>query len=168
MKEIRLAVKRRKAEGASNIEIMEEVLEALKETAVETDVPETKEAVEATVSDEELIRKITEMIHEIGIPAHLKGHNYLRDSIVLCLKTPSIIDSVIKELYPKVAKKNATTVSRVERAIRHAIQVAWERGDIGVLNSYFGYTIDTRRGRPTNAEFIAMMADKLRLKYKLS
>ena len=107
---------------------------------------------------------ITEIIHQIGVPAHIKGYHYLREAITLAVNNADIINSVTKQLYPTVAKKYQTTSSRVERAIRHAIEVAWDRGDIDVLNSYFGYTIHNERGKPTNSEFIAMIADKLRLK----
>ena len=107
--------------------------------------------------------KVTEILHEIGVPAHIKGYNYLRDSIIMSVEQPEIINAVTKQLYPSVAKKYDTTSSRVERAIRHAIEVAWDRGDIDVLNSYFGYTIHTGRGKPTNSEFIAMISDRLRL-----
>lgn len=110
--------------------------------------------------------KITEILHQIGVPAHIKGYNYLRDSILMSIETPEIINAVTKKLYPSVAKKYETTSSRVERAIRHAIEVAWDRGDVDVLNSYFGYTIHNDRGKPTNSEFIAMISDKLRLQLK--
>ncbi len=111
---------------------------------------------------------VTEIIHQIGVPAHIKGYHYLRDSIIMAIEQPDIINSVTKQLYPNVAKKNSTTSSRVERAIRHAIEVAWDRGDIDVLNSYFGYTIHNGRGKPTNSEFIAMISDKLRLKLRIT
>lgn len=110
--------------------------------------------------------KVTEILHDIGVPAHIKGYNYLRDSIIMSIEHPEIINAVTKQLYPSVAKKYETTSSRVERAIRHAIEVAWDRGDVDVLNSYFGYTIHNGRGKPTNSEFIAMIADKLRLQMK--
>ena len=110
--------------------------------------------------------KVTEILHDIGVPAHIKGYNYLRDSIIMSIERPDIINAVTKQLYPGVAKKYETTSSRVERAIRHAIEVAWDRGDVDVLNSYFGYTIHNDRGKPTNSEFIAMIADKLRLQIK--
>ncbi len=120
------------------------------------------------VGDNDLELLITEIIHQIGVPAHIKGYHYLRESIRLAVKDSDIINSVTKQLYPTVAKKHATTSSRVERAIRHAIEVAWDRGDVDVLNSYFGYTIHNGRGKPTNSEFIAMIADKLRLKHKIA
>lgn len=111
--------------------------------------------------------QVTQIIHQIGVPAHIKGYQYLRTAILLTVKDSDIINSVTKILYPSVAKKYSTTTSRVERAIRHAIEVAWDRGDVDTLNSYFGYTIQNNRGKPTNSEFIAMIADNLRLKYKL-
>ena len=117
-------------------------------------------------SEPDLEVMVTEIIHQIGVPAHIKGYHYVRESIMLAVKTPEIINSVTKLLYPTVAKKYATTASRVERAIRHAIEVAWDRGDVDTLNSYFGYTIHNGRGKPTNSEFVAMIADKLRLRLK--
>lgn len=120
------------------------------------------------VTDTQLEMMITDIIHQIGVPAHIKGYHYLREAIILSIKNSDIINSVTKLLYPTVAKKHSTTASRVERAIRHAIEVAWDRGDIDVLNSYFGYTIQNERGKPTNSEFIAMISDKLRLKLKIS
>ena len=111
--------------------------------------------------------QVTKIIHQIGVPAHIKGYQYLRTAILLTVKDSDIINSVTKILYPSVAKKYQTTTSRVERAIRHAIEVAWDRGDVDTLNSYFGYTIQNNRGKPTNSEFIAMIADNLRLQYKM-
>ena len=111
--------------------------------------------------------QVTKIIHQIGVPAHIKGYQYLRTAIMLTISDNDVINSVTKVLYPSVAKKYQTTTSRVERAIRHAIEVAWDRGDVDTLNSYFGYTIQNNRGKPTNSEFIAMIADNLRLKYKL-
>ena len=110
--------------------------------------------------------QVTKIIHQIGVPAHIKGYQYLRYAIIMAIDDADIINSVTKVLYPSVAKKFGTTTSRVERAIRHAIEVAWDRGDVDTLNSYFGYTIQNSRGKPTNSEFIAMIADNLRLKYK--
>ena len=120
------------------------------------------------VTDPELELMVTEIIHQIGVPAHIKGYHYLREAIILSVKNSEIINSVTKLLYPTVAKNHGTTSSRVERAIRHAIEVAWDRGDIDVLNSYFGYTIQNDRGKPTNSEFIAMISDKLRLRLRIS
>ena len=110
--------------------------------------------------------QVTEILHQIGVPAHIQGYHYLRDSIIMAIETPEIINAVTKQLYPSVAKKYETTSSRVERAIRHAIEVAWDRGDVDILNSYFGYTIHNTRGKPTNSEFIAMISDRLRLHMK--
>ena len=111
--------------------------------------------------------QVTKIIHQIGVPAHIKGYQYLRTAILMTIQNSSIINSVTKVLYPSVAKQYQTTTSRVERAIRHAIEIAWDRGDIDTLNFYFGYTIQSDRGKPTNSEFIAMIADNLRLKYKI-
>ena len=110
--------------------------------------------------------QVTKIIHQIGVPAHIKGYQYLRCAIMMTIDDNDVINSVTKVLYPTVAKKYQTTTSRVERAIRHAIEVAWDRGDVDTLNSFFGYTIQNSRGKPTNSEFIAMIADNLRLKYK--
>lgn len=115
----------------------------------------------------DLETQVTQIIHQIGVPAHIKGYQYLRTAILMTINDSEIINSVTKVLYPSVAKKYSTTTSRVERAIRHAIEVAWDRGDVDTLNSYFGYTIQNNRGKPTNSEFIAMIADNLRLKLKL-
>lgn len=112
--------------------------------------------------------QVTEIIHQIGVPAHIKGYQYIRDAIIMAINDDDIINAVTKRLYPAVAKKHGTTSSRVERAIRHAIEVAWDRGDVDVLNSYFGYTIHNGRGKPTNSEFIAMISDRFRLQLKIS
>ena len=106
---------------------------------------------------------VTETLHQIGVPAHIKGYQFLRDAILLTMNEPNYINAVTKQLYPEIAKRNGTTASRVERAIRHAIEVAWDRGDVDTLNRYFGYTIHSLRGKPTNSEFIAMISDKMRL-----
>ncbi len=118
------------------------------------------------ISSSDMESQVTKIIHQIGVPAHIKGYQYLRSAILMTIDDNEIINSVTKILYPTVAKKYQTTTSRVERAIRHAIEVAWDRGDVDTLNSYFGYTIQNSRGKPTNSEFIAMIADNLRLKYK--
>ena len=107
--------------------------------------------------------KVTEILHQIGVPAHIKGYQFLRCAILMNIKDQNMINSVTKCLYPEIARQNNTTASRVERAIRHAIEVAWDRGDVDVLNSYFGYTIHNLRGKPTNSEFIAMISDRMRL-----
>ena len=110
---------------------------------------------------------VTEILHQIGVPAHIKGYQFLRDAILMTMENQDYINSVTKRLYPEIAKRNGTTASRVERAIRHAIELAWDRGDVDTLNSYFGYTIHNLRGKPTNSEFIAMIADRMRLDKKL-
>ena len=109
---------------------------------------------------------VTDIIHEIGVPAHIKGYQYLREAIILTISDMEVINAVTKILYPTVAKKFATTPSRVERAIRHAIEVAWDRGDIETLQKFFGYTVSNIKGKPTNSEFIAMIADRLSLQQK--
>ena len=109
---------------------------------------------------------VTRVIHEVGVPAHIKGYRYLRDSIMMTVNNMEIINSITKLLYPTVAKLYSTTPSRVERAIRHAIEVAWDRGDPETLTRYFGYTIACGKGKPTNSEFIAMIADNLRIEMK--
>lgn len=116
--------------------------------------------------ESDLEAQVTKIIHQIGVPAHIKGYQYLRTAIIMAIKDNEVINSVTKILYPSVAKQYGTTSSRVERAIRHAIEVAWDRGDLDVLNSFFGYTVQNSRGKPTNSEFIAMIADNLRLKNK--
>ena len=111
---------------------------------------------------------VSDIMRQIGVPAHIKGYQYLRTAILLCVRDSEMMNSVTKLLYPTVAKQYSTTPSRVERAIRHAIEVAWDRGDVEVLSEYFGYTIQNTRGKPTNSEFIAMISDKLRLQLKIS
>ena len=108
---------------------------------------------------------VTDIIHQIGIPAHVKGYHYLRTAIILSVNNEEMINRVTKLLYPTVAKRYNTTSSRVERAIRHAIEIAWDRGDVDVLNGIFGYTVHNLKGKPTNSEFVALIADKLRLQY---
>ena len=117
-------------------------------------------------SAKDLEQEVTGMIHEIGVPAHIKGYQYLREAIMMAVKDPVMISSITKILYPTIAKRFQTTPSRVERAIRHAIEVAWSRGRTETLDSMFGYTIDTSKGKPTNSEFIALIADRIRLAYK--
>ena len=109
---------------------------------------------------------ISDIMRQIGVPAHIKGYHYLRDGIVLAVKDHNMINAVTKQLYPTIAKMNDTTSSRVERAIRHAIEVAWGRGEPAVVENIFGYTVSASKGKPTNSEFIAMIADKLRLEIK--
>ena len=109
---------------------------------------------------------VTNMIHEIGVPAHIKGYQYLRDAIIMALEDMDILNAITKQLYPAIAKKYDTTPSRVERAIRHAIEVAWSRGKMDTIDKLFGYTINNGKGKPTNSEFVALIADKLRLELK--
>ncbi|MBE6753122.1 MAG: sporulation transcription factor Spo0A [Ruminococcaceae bacterium] len=120
-------------------------------------------APEPKIKSGDLELTVTQILHQIGVPAHIKGYHYLRHAIMISVQDAEIINAVTKQLYPSVAIRFETTPSRVERAIRHAIEVAWDRGNIDVLNSYFGYTIHNARGKPTNSEFIAMISDKLRL-----
>ncbi len=122
--------------------------------------------IRAAVDESNLESVITDIIHDIGVPAHIKGYNYLREAIGLCIHDDEFINSITKLLYPTVAKNFSTTSSRVERAIRHAIEVAWNRGREEVLTDIFGYTIDTNKGKPTNGEFIAMISDSIKLKMK--
>ncbi len=113
-----------------------------------------------------VVAMITSMIHEIGVPAHIKGYQYLREAILIAVNDMDVINAITKVLYPQVAKTFATTPSRVERAIRHAIEVAWDRGDLDTLQRFFGYTVSNTKGKPTNSEFIALIADKLQLQLK--
>ncbi len=126
---------------------------------------------EAAMNREEYMKEhletdITKMLHELGIPAHIKGYQYLRDAISMVVRDREMMEAVTKILYPEIAKKNYTSSSRVERAIRHAIEVAWGRGSLEVIDELFGYTISTGKGEPTNSEFIALIADKICLDYK--
>lgn len=109
---------------------------------------------------------VTSIIHEIGVPAHIKGYQYLREAIMLAVADMDVINAITKVLYPQVAKTFSTTPSRVERAIRHAIEVAWDRGDLETLQRFFGYTVSNTKGKPTNSEFIALIADRLQLQLK--
>ena len=109
---------------------------------------------------------VTDIIHEIGVPAHIKGYQYLRDAIVMSVNDMDMLNSITKILYPTIAKKYQTTSSRVERAIRHAIEVAWSRGKMDTIDEMFGYTIHNGKGKPTNSEFIALITDRIRLEYK--
>lgn len=124
---------------------------------------QTPEAAEHPV---ELKNMVTSIIHEIGVPAHIKGYQYLREAIMIAVDDMDVINAVTKVLYPEVAKRFSTTPSRVERAIRHAIEVAWDRGDLETLQKFFGYTVSNTKGKPTNSEFIAMIADRLVLERK--
>lgn len=122
---------------------------------------------EADFSERNLEADVTEIIHEIGVPAHIKGYQYLRDAIVMSVNDMDMLNSITKILYPTIAKKYQTTSSRVERAIRHAIEVAWSRGKMDTIDEMFGYTIHNGKGKPTNSEFIALITDRIRLEYKM-
>ncbi len=123
-------------------------------------------AVPVGIQPRSLEKDVTGMIHEIGVPAHIKGYQYLREAIMMAVEDIEMLNSITKVLYPTIAKRFQTTPSRVERAIRHAIEVAWSRGRMETLDALFGYTINTGKGKPTNSEFIALIADKIRLQYK--
>ena len=122
---------------------------------------------EETLKLDNLENDVTDMIHEVGVPAHIKGYHYLRDAIIMVIEDQEMLNSITKILYPTIAKRNQTTPSRVERAIRHAIEVAWSRGNMDIINSLFSYTVSTGKGKPTNSEFIALIADKIRLQNKI-
>ncbi|MDB2080660.1 sporulation transcription factor Spo0A [Clostridium paraputrificum] len=138
-----------------------------KRRSVSTQVVE-REAAATSRGPIDLETEITSIIHEIGVPAHIKGYMYLREAITMVVNDMELLSAVTKELYPSIAKKYNTTASRVERAIRHAIEVAWGRGQVDAINKLFGYTVHNEKGKPTNSEFIAIIADKLRLKNKVS
>ena len=149
----------------------EMVLSRVKSVAGDKRAAEKKGLAPAPISCapqvEDLEQQVTDMIHEVGIPAHIKGYHYLRDAILMILEDGDLLNAVTKILYPTIAKRNKTTSSRVERAIRHAIEVAWSRGNPDVLNAMFSYTVSTGKGKPTNSEFIALIADKIRLQNKM-
>lgn len=131
--------------------------EGIVESIIPSNEPKTKKDLE---------RDVTDMIHEIGVPAHIKGYQYLREAIMMSVEDLEMLNSITKILYPTIAKQFRTTPSRVERAIRHAIEVAWSRGKMETLDALFGYTVHTGKGKPTNSEFIALIADKIRLQYR--
>ena len=136
--------------------------------AVHTDVKKVQPYLDKeTYIEQNLETDVTQMLHEIGIPAHIKGYQYLRDAIIMSVRDTEMLSSVTKILYPTIAKTHKTTPSRVERAIRHAIEVAWGRGELDTLNSLFGYTVNGGKGKPTNSEFIALITDRIRLEYKM-
>jgi two-component system response regulator (stage 0 sporulation protein A) len=117
-------------------------------------------------SEVDLETRVTNILHEIGVPAHIRGYHYMREAIIMAIADIDVLNYITKELYPSIAKKCNTTPSRVERAIRHAIEVAWSRGKVDAIDSIFGYTVNNRKGKPTNSEFIALIADRLRLELK--
>lgn len=122
----------------------------------------------AKKAEVDLETRVTNILHEIGVPAHIRGYHYMREAIIMAINDIDVLNYITKELYPSIAKKCGTTPSRVERAIRHAIEVAWSRGKVDVIDSLFGYTINNHKGKPTNSEFIALIADRLRLELKAS
>jgi len=130
------------------------------------DIKQAYVAVDNTVNKNNIEARVTNIIHELGVPAHIKGYQYLRDGILMAIENVEVINQITKSLYPDLAKKYHTTPSRVERAIRHAIEVAWSRGQLEATERIFGYTINANKGKPTNSEFVAMIADKLRLEMK--
>ena len=149
----------------------EMVLNRIKSIRNVRSVPELKtvnayEKVKETSPEKDLESEITTIIHEIGIPAHIKGYQYLRDAIIMSVQDMDMLNSVTKVLYPGIAKKYHTTASRVERAIRHAIEVAWSRGKMDTIDEMFGYTVSNYKGKPTNSEFIALVTDRIRLQMK--
>jgi len=145
-----------------NTPVSKQINKSISKEAINNYVPINNQA-----SKEEILEiKVTNIIHEIGVPAHIKGYQYLRDGIMMVVNNIEVINQITKQLYPDLAKKYKTTPSRVERAIRHAIEVAWNRGQIETVESIFGYTVNSNKGKPTNSEFIAMIADKLRLDLK--
>lgn len=144
-------------------QIMITVPSAGKSSAI---IPGQDTAMKNAQTARDLEKDVTDMIHEIGVPAHIKGYQYLREAIMMSVKDSEMLSSITKVLYPSIAKKYQTTSSRVERAIRHAIEVAWSRGRMETLDALFGYTINTGKGKPTNSEFIALIADKIRLLYR--
>ena len=155
--------------------ILGDLMNADKEFQIMITVPSTQkndaalqaaEAPKVQKPMRDLEQDVTNMIHEIGVPAHIKGYQYLREAIMMSVEDPAMISSITKILYPTIAKRFQTTPSRVERAIRHAIEVAWSRGRMETLDALFGYTINTGKGKPTNSEFIALIADKIRLQYR--
>ncbi len=154
--------------------ILDNLISANKEFRIMITVPSgetgTEQADRETEPQEldsrDLEKDVTDMIHEIGVPAHIKGYQYLREAIMMSVEDVEMLGSITKILYPTIAKKYQTTPSRVERAIRHAIEVAWSRGRMETLDALFGYTINTGKGKPTNSEFIALIADKIRLQYR--
>ena len=154
--------------------ILDNLISANKEFRIMITVPSGETGMEqagnvtevSQLDGRDLEKDVTDMIHEIGVPAHIKGYQYLREAIMMSVEDVEMLGSITKILYPTIAKKYQTTPSRVERAIRHAIEVAWSRGRMETLDALFGYTINTGKGKPTNSEFIALIADKIRLQYR--
>ena len=143
-------------------------LSALVERLEEIRGGESRRKTQSATGNSSIEALVTSIIHEIGVPAHIKGYQYLREAIIIAVNDMDVINAITKVLYPQVAKTFQTTPSRVERAIRHAIEVAWDRGDLDTLQRFFGYTVSNTKGKPTNSEFIALIADKLQLQLKSS
>lgn len=160
-------------DGERVLQILTNLMKTNKEFQIMITVPaaadmstQITKTADENIEKRSLEREVTDMIHEIGVPAHIKGYQYLREAIQMCVEDIEMLGSITKLLYPSIAKKYQTTPSRVERAIRHAIEVAWNRGRMETLDALFGYTINTGKGKPTNSEFIALIADKIRLQSK--
>ncbi len=153
-------------DGEREFKIMITVPSGTGKTGEKVDYTGIKEEKEEKREPHDLEKDVTDMIHEIGVPAHIKGYQYLREAIMMSVEDNSMLSSITKILYPTIAKRYQTTPSRVERAIRHAIEVAWSRGKMETLDALFGYTVNTGKGKPTNSEFIALIADRIRLKYR--
>ncbi|MBQ6554211.1 MAG: sporulation transcription factor Spo0A, partial [Firmicutes bacterium] len=147
-----------------DMELLVSRIRQLKEPAA----PKNTKASFARIGDVDLETRVTNILHEIGVPAHIRGYHYMREAILMAIDDIDVLNYITKELYPSIAKKCNTTPSRVERAIRHAIEVAWSRGKVDAIDSLFGYTVSTHKGKPTNSEFIALIADRLRLELKAS
>ena len=158
-------------ENQKVLQMMSELLQNEKEVRIMITLPgkesfkekEKKTKEYGIGSETDLIKTVTDFIHEIGVPAHIKGYQYLREAIMMVVREPEILHSVTKIMYPEIAGKYDTTPSRVERAIRHAIEVAWQRGRMETLDELFGYTVHCKKGKPTNSEFIALISDRIRL-----
>ncbi|MBQ7596806.1 MAG: sporulation transcription factor Spo0A [Clostridia bacterium] len=147
-----------------DMELLVSRIRQLKEPAA----PKNAKVSFARIGDVDLETRVTNILHEIGVPAHIRGYHYMREAILMAIDDIDVLNYITKELYPSIAKKCSTTPSRVERAIRHAIEVAWSRGKVDAIDSLFGYTVSTHKGKPTNSEFIALIADRLRLELKAS
>ncbi len=154
---------------------MESLISRIRQLKYEKAVPKTGTNQGQTISSlqnqnssYDLETKVTNILHEIGVPAHIRGYHYMREAIMMSVNDMDVLNYITKELYPSIAKKCNTTPSRVERAIRHAIEVAWNRGKVDAIDALFGYTVNNHKGKPTNSEFIALIADRLRLEQKAS
>lgn len=168
---IRLAVQVRRGEGASDEEILKEFIDSFglpqQQILFKANLLKQEET-KAEIFDEDYLKKeISEILNEIGMPAKLNGYHYLRTAIMIAVKEPVLLHKITTVLYPRVAKEHETTASRVERAIRHAIEIAWDRADNDVLQLYFGYAVNPNSGKATNGEFIAIITDRLMLKHNL-